>query len=214
MDAFPRPPALHFLLSAGCLLLVGLRPLPGDSLGALWLPERLLWPSLRPRVCESSCLSPWFLPFRGPTPLSRFVPQFGALSESLTYSIPRSFLVESLSAYAGGPFCSSMAMSWHAIRFALVSFVDPVRIVSPLAPCLRCQSQSLACGCSCSGASPLALAYVRAHGVCGGSTFIALHRTWSVSAFCQAPLGAQLGVSYFSCAMFRMYSWRYFCLFH
>ena len=34
--------------------------------------------------------------------LSRFVPQFGALSESLTHSIPRSFLVESLSAYAVG----------------------------------------------------------------------------------------------------------------
>ena len=31
-----------------------------------------------------------------------FVPQFGALLESLTHSIPRSFLVESLSAYAMG----------------------------------------------------------------------------------------------------------------
>ena len=135
-------------------------------------------------------------------------------SESLTYSIPRSFFVESLSAYGGGPFCSAMSMSWRAIRFALVSFVDPVRIVAPLAPCLRCQSQSLACGCSCRGASPLGLASVGAHGVCGGSTFIALHQTWSVSAFCRAPLGAQVGVSYFSCATFRMYSWRYFCQFH
>ena len=107
-----------------------------------------------------------------------------------------------------GPFCSSMAMSWCAICFALVSFVDPVRIVAPLTPCLRCQSQSLACGCSCRGASPLALASVGALGVCGGSTVIALHWTWSVSAFCRAPLGAQVGVSYFSCATFRMYSWR------
>ena len=39
------------------ILLVGLRPLPEDSLRALWLPARLLWPSLRPRVCESSNLS-------------------------------------------------------------------------------------------------------------------------------------------------------------
>ena len=107
-----------------------------------------------------------------------------------------------------GPFCSSMAMSWRAVRFTLVSFVDPVRIVAPLAQCLRCQSQSLACGCSCRGASPLALASVGAHGVCGGSTFIALHRTWSVKAFCRAPLGAQVGVSYFSCETFRMCQWR------
>ena len=53
------------------LLLVGVRPLPKDSLCALWLLARLLWPSLRPRVCESSSPSNWFFPFRGPTPISR-----------------------------------------------------------------------------------------------------------------------------------------------
>ena len=26
--------------------------------------------------------------------------------------------------------------------------------------------------------------------------------------FCRAPLEAQVGISYFSCATFRMYSWR------
>ena len=49
---------------------MGLRPLLEDSLGALWLPERLRWSSLRPRVCESYSLSAWFFPFRGPTPIS------------------------------------------------------------------------------------------------------------------------------------------------
>ena len=127
---------------------------------------------------------------------------------------PSLLLGEVLFRLCGRPFCSSMAMSWRAIRFALVLFVDPVRIVAPLTPCLCCQSQSLACGCSCRGASPLALASVGAHEVCSGSTFIALHRAWSVSAFCRAPLGAQVGVSYFSCATFRMYSWQYFCQFH
>ena len=53
------------------LLLVRLQPLPDISLCALWLPARLLWPSLRQRVCESSGLSHWFFPFRGPTPVSR-----------------------------------------------------------------------------------------------------------------------------------------------
>ena len=53
------------------ILLDGLRLLPEDSLRALWLPARLLWPSLSPRVWECSSLSPWFFPFRGPSPISR-----------------------------------------------------------------------------------------------------------------------------------------------
>ena len=53
------------------LLLVRLRPLPDISLCALWLPARLLWPSLLLRVCESSSLSAWSFPFWGPTPISR-----------------------------------------------------------------------------------------------------------------------------------------------
>ena len=32
--------------------------------------------------------------------------------------------------------------------------------------------------------------------------------------FCRTPMGAQGGVSYFSCATFRKYSWRSFCQFH
>ena len=77
VGTLPWPPALHLLLSARCLLCLaislygGLRPLPEDSLCALWLPARLLWPSLQPRVCESSSLSLWLFPFRGPTPISR-----------------------------------------------------------------------------------------------------------------------------------------------
>ena len=76
-----------------------LRPLPDDSLGAMALPERLLWSSLRQRVGESSSL---VLPLRGSVTFLAFVPQLEALSESLTLSIPRSFLVVALSAYAVG----------------------------------------------------------------------------------------------------------------
>ena len=53
------------------LLRVRLRPLPDDSLGALWLPVRLLWSSLRLRVGEGSSLSAWSFPFRGLSPFSR-----------------------------------------------------------------------------------------------------------------------------------------------
>ena len=72
----------HLLCTSSCqqvvfcawriFLLVRLRPMPDNSLDALELPEGLLWPSLRPRVCESSSLSAWSFPFRGPTPISRW----------------------------------------------------------------------------------------------------------------------------------------------
>ena len=42
------------------------------------------------------------LPLRGSDTYLAFVPQLGALSESLVHAIPRSFLVVSLSAYAVG----------------------------------------------------------------------------------------------------------------
>ena len=144
----------------------------------------LLWPSLRPRVCESSSLSNWFFPFRGPTPLA-FVPQFEALSESLTHSIPHSFLVGSLSAYAVGLADALWLCLGRAFRFffASISLVDHVHIIAPLAPCLRWWYQSFASGSSCGGASPHVLGSVGAHGVSGGSTYVAFHQTWS--AVCQ-----------------------------
>ena len=82
----------------------------------------------------------------------------------------------------------TLAPSWWSpcllLRWAFLSlsFVDPVRNVAPLAPCLSWQYQSFACSCCCGGASPHVLGSVWAYGVRGGSTFIALHRAWSVSA--------------------------------
>ena len=67
---------------------VRLRPLPDDSLGALWLPVRLLWSSLRLRVGEGSSLSPWSFPFRGLSPFSRLFHRFcgGLCCRSLAMS--------------------------------------------------------------------------------------------------------------------------------
>ena len=73
---------------------------------------------------------------------------------------------------------------------------------------------SFTSGSSCGGTSPHVWGSIRALGVRGGSTYIALHWTWSVSTICRTPIGAQVGVSYFSCATFRRYSWRSFCQFH
>ena len=120
------------------IILYGHRPLPGDSLPALWLPALLLWPSLRPRVCESSNLS-LVLPLQGSVTYLAFVSLFGAQSESLTHSIARSFSAESLSTYAVGLADAFWLCPERAIRFFFVSvsFVDPVRIIASLAPCLR-----------------------------------------------------------------------------
>ena len=72
---------VHVLCTSSCqqvvfcawkiLLLVRLRSVPDDSLGAIKLPAHFLWPSLWQRVCESSDLSAWYFPFRGPSPISR-----------------------------------------------------------------------------------------------------------------------------------------------
>ena len=142
-----------------------LRPLPGDSLGALGLPARLLWPSLRQRACESSTLSAWSFPFGGLTPIP-FVPQLEALSESLTHSIPRSFLVVALSASAMGFADALWLCPERALRlfFASVSLVDPVA----LSPLSRSVSADGFCHWwafrSCGGASPHALGSVGALG--------------------------------------------------
>ena len=110
-----------------------LRPLPDGSPGALGLPVRLLLPSLRRRVSESSSLSAWSFPFRGLSPFLAFVPLLEALSESLTHSIPHSFLVVALSASAVGFADALWLCPERALRrfFASVSLFDPVAL-SPL----------------------------------------------------------------------------------
>ena len=89
------------MLSPGSFRM-GFEPLSEASLHTLWLPAHFLVvltaaASLREFSARSSVL---------PFPLSdtclAYVPQFGAPSESLTHAIPRSFLVESLSAFAEG----------------------------------------------------------------------------------------------------------------
>ena len=153
----------------------------------------------------------------GPSPsgvrhLSRVVPQLGALLELLTHSIPRSFLVVSLSASAVGFADALWLCPEHALRlfFASVSLVDPVAL-SPLSRSVSTDGfrhwWALALA---EGRLPMSWVPSEPLGICGGYTYIALHRTWLVSAILPYAVGAQVGVSYFSCATFRKYSWRSF----
>ena len=77
------------------------------------------------------------LPLQRSVTFLAFVPQLEALSESLTHSIPRSFLVVALSASAVDFvdalwLCPERALS----RFCVGLVVRSCRIVTSLAPCL------------------------------------------------------------------------------
>ena len=107
------------------------------------------------------------LPLKGSVTFLAFVPQLEALSESLTHSIPRSFVVVALSTSAVGFadalwLCPELAISRF---FASVSLVDPVAL-SPLLH--RVFADGFRHWCVfrlCSGASPHAFGSVGALGV-------------------------------------------------
>ena len=70
------------------------------------------------------------LPLQGSVTILVFVPQLEALSESLSRSIPRSFLVVALSAFAVGFADALWLCPVHALSrfFASVSLIDPVAL--------------------------------------------------------------------------------------
>ena len=193
-----------------------LRPLPVGSPGALGLTVRLLLPSLRQRVGESSSLAAWSFPFRGLSPFLAFVPLLEALSELLTHSIPRSFLVVALSASAVGFADALWLCPEHALRrfFALVSLFDPIAL-SPLLH--RVFTDGFRHWCAfrfCGGASPLAFGPV---GALGELRWLHLYRfspdlvDLRQFAVCHWSSGRCF---MFYCATFRPYSWRSFGQFH
>ena len=185
-----------------------LRPLPDSSLGALGLPVHLLLPSLRQREFFPLCL---VLPLQGSVTFLAFVPLLEALSESLTHSIPRSFLVVALSASAVGFADALWLCPERALRrfFASVSLFDPVAL-SPLLP------DGFRHWCAfrfCGGASPLAF---RPVGALGELRWLHLYRHTPglvglrQFAVCHWSSGRCF---MFSCATFRTYSWRSICQF-
>ena len=136
---------------------------------------RLLLPSLWLRVSESSSLSAWSFPFWGLSLFLTFVPLLEALSESLTHSFLRSFLVVALSASAVGFADALWICPGRALRrfFASVSLLDP----GALSPLLhRVFPDGFRHRCAfrfCGGASPLAFGPV---GTLGESRWLHLYR--------------------------------------
>ena len=177
-----------------------LPPLPVGSPGALGLPVRLLLPSMWLRVSESSSLSAWSFPFWGLSLFLAFVPLLEALSESLTHSFPRSFLVVALSASAVGFADALWLCPERALRrfFASVSLLDP----GALSPLLhRVFPDGFRHWCAfrfCGGASPLAFGPV---GALGESRWLHLYRlTPDLVGLLLLPgaIGAPVGVLCFT----------------
>ena len=101
----------------------------------------------------------------------------------VAHSTPRSFLVVALSASAVGFANALLLCPERALRRFFA--VDPVAL-SPLLPHVFADGFRHWCAFRfCGGASPLAFGPVGPLGSCGGSTYIALHRAWLVSAILQ-----------------------------
>ena len=120
-----------------------------------------------------------------------YVPQFVAKSESLTRSIPRSFLVKSLSDFAAGLDDDLLRCPVRAPHLYLdrTASLAPRRHRLFVSPC--CPSRSLSKNAisfflrdviSSAGASRPEVGRLRAHDVRSVSTSVAFHRNWSVSA--------------------------------
>ena len=92
---------------------------------------------------------------------------------------------------------------WLCPERALSSFFASVSLIGPVAlsPLLhRVFADGFCHWCAfrfCGRASPQVFGSAGPLGSCGGSTYIALHLTWLVSADLPCVFGAQVGVSYF-----------------
>ena len=142
------------------------------------------------RVGELQALSS-IVTFVGGDACLSYVPQFVAKSESLTRSIPRSFLVKSLSDFAAGLGDDLLLCPVWALRFYLdrTTPLTPLRhrlFVSPRRPSRALSKNAISFFLhdviTAAGASRPEVGSVRAHDIRGVSTSVAFHCNWSVSA--------------------------------
>ena len=164
---------------------MGLVPLSEVSLRALSLASRFLVVlAPAPRLGVLQALS-GVVTFLGSAACISYFPQFGAQSESLTHSIPRSFLVESLSDFVEGLDVDLLLCPARALRTSLNRSLLSIPFASsPLSrSVIDGGMHPLRMVTFAAGESHHAVGSVGAHGIRGGSTCIALHRTWSVSVF-------------------------------
>ena len=142
------------------------------------------------RVGELQALSS-VVTFVGLDTCLSYTPHVVAKSESLTRSIPRSFLVKSLSDFAAGLIDDLLLCPMRALRI----YLDRTQSLSPLRHRLfvlpRCPSRAMFKNAvsfflreviHAAGASWPEVGSVRAHEIRSVSTSVAFHRNWSVSS--------------------------------
>ena len=154
------------------------------------------------RVGELQALSS-VVSFVGNDACLSYVPEFVAKSESLTRSIPRSFLVTSLTDFAAGLDEDLLLCPVRALRI----YLERVRSLAPsrrrlfVAP--RCPSRALSKNAVSfflrdvirgAGAARPEVGPLRAHGVRGVSTSVAFACNWSVVAVLEAATWASSSV--------------------
>ena len=186
-----RPPAWDLSLVLRYLNISAFEPLLVAPLRALTQKMLFLLALATPkRVGELQALSYVVTFVHGDACLS-YIPQFVAKSESLTRSIPRSFLVKSLSDFAVGLdddllLCPVRALLIYLDRTASLAPLRHHLFMSP-----RCLSHSLSKNAilfflrdviSSAGASRPEVGRLRAHDIRSVSTSVAFHRNWSVSS--------------------------------
>ena len=185
-----RPPAWDLSLVVRYLNTSAFEPLSVAPLHALTQKVLfLLALAMAKRVGELQTLSSVVTFVHGDACLS-YVPQFVAKSESLTRSIPHSFLVQSLSDFAAGLddllLCPVRALRIYLDRIASLAPLHHRLFVSPRRPSLSLSKNAVSFFLhdviSSAGASRPEVGRLRAHDVRSVSTSVTFHRNWSVSA--------------------------------
>ena len=198
-----RPPAWDLAMVLRYLNSSEFEPLSEASLCALSQKTLFLVAlATAKRVGELQALSSVVTFVRSDTCLS-YVPQFVAKSESLTRSIPRSFLVKSLSNFAAGLDDDLLLCPVHALRIYLdrTRSVAPVRhrlFISPRRPSRAMSKNAVSFFLRevihAAGTSRPEVGSVRAHEIRSVSTSVAFHRNWSVSAVLESATWSSVSV--------------------
>ena len=154
------------------------------------------------RVCELQALSS-IVTFVGGDACLSYIPQFVAKSESLTRSIPRSFLVKSLADFAAGLDDDLLLCPVRALRFYLhrTRSLSPLRhrlFVSPRRPSRAMSKNAVSFFLRevihAAGAARPEVGSLRAHEVRSVSMSVAFHRNWSVSFVLESATWASSSV--------------------
>ena len=193
-----RPPAWDLSRVLTYLVSPAFEPLSQASFRALTLKTLfLLALATAKRVGELQALCS-IVTFVGADACLSYIPQFVAKSESLTHSIPRSFLVKSLADFAAGLdidllLCPVRALRLYLLRARSLSpgrhrlFVSPPRSKNAVSFFLR---EVI----SAAGAARPQVGSLRAHEVRTVSASVAFHRNWSVTSVLESATWASSSV--------------------